>query len=280
VRSSIILAAAAATLLPFAAQAQTVTEGIGDDAAELQSTVDSFRSKLGDLNAPVPQNLDGGRREINWDAAPDAVSDPNPFPGDFFNADFGPRARGIEFTPTGDTTGFLLSSTEASGQPVAFGFGDFFPRFSEERLFSPVGGTTFDITFYNPAKPNQRATTSGFGAVFTGVTFDDTASLSYFDIDGNLLAKEFASASNNGRGLSFLGVSFSTALIAKVIVEGGDRFLSSNGDFDGPAGDAFVFDDFIFGEPIPVGEVPIPGALPLMAAGLGLMGLRRKKKRA
>lgn len=273
-----VLSAVAALLLPLSAQAAPqVISGTGDDAAELQNTVDAFRGVLGDLNAPVPENFSGGRREINWDAAPDAVSDPNAFPGDFFNADVAPRARGIEFTPTGTTTGFLLSSTKDSGQPVAFGFDESFPRFSEERLFAPVGGTTFDITFYNPAKPEQRATTTGFGAVFSGVTFDDTASLSYYDLDGNLLAKEFASSSNGGTGLSFLGVAFSTAIVAKVSVQGGSRFLDKNGDFDGPAGDAFVFDDFIFGEPAPLGEVPIPGALPLMLAGLGLISLGRKR---
>ncbi|MEM7499044.1 MAG: VPLPA-CTERM sorting domain-containing protein [Pseudomonadota bacterium] len=261
-----------------AAPALTVIEATGEDAAAIQSTVDAFRSALGDLNANEPVNNVGGRRQINWDAAPDAISDPNAFPGDFFNANVAPRARGIEFQATGDTTGFLLSSTEASGQPTAFGFPNDFPVFSEERLFSPVGGTTFDVLFFDPANPDQQATTTGLGVVFSGLDFDDTVSMSFFDIDGNLLAEEFASAPESAVGLSFLGVVFDSPVVASVSIAGGGRFLAGNGEFDGPEGDAFVMDDFIFGEPTPVSPVPLPAGAPMLVAALALAGMITRRR--
>ncbi len=278
-----LLPAAFALVLPLAAQASPIVfSGIADDAAGLAPIVDEFREALGANNGNAPVNAGpGGHRSINWDAAPDAISDPNAFPGDFFNADVAPRARGIEFKETGDTTGFLLSATEASGQPVAFGFESFFPRFSEERLFSPVGGTTFDTFFYDPANPEERATTRGLGVVFSGLTFDDTASMSFYDVEGNLIGEEFAKASNDGRGLSFLGLIFDDPIVSYVSFAGGSRFLDRNSDFDGPSGDAFVMDDFIFGEPIPVGDnvapVPVPAPAALLGLGLFALGLLRRR---
>ncbi len=271
-------------LLPITAEAAPVVfSGVGDNAEELAPIVNDFREALGPNNGNAPVNAGpNGHRSINWDAAPDAISDPNAFPGDFFNADFAPRARGIEFKETGNTDGFLLSATEASGQPPAFGFEDFFPTFSPERLFSPVGGTTFDTFFYNPANPEERATTRGLGVVFSGLTFDDTASMSFYDAEGNLLGKEFAQASNNGTGLSFLGLIFDEPVVSYVSFDGGSRFLSENGDFDGPSGDGFVMDDFIFGEPIPVGQdvapVPIPAPAALLGLGLFALGALRRRK--
>ena len=276
-----VLPLAIAALLPLGATAAPVVfSGTANDAAGLAPLVDDFRNALGANNGNAPVNAGpGGHRSINWDAAPDAVSDPNAFPGDFFNADVAPRARGIEFKETGDTTGFLLSATEASGQEPAFGFEQFLPVFSPERLFSPIGGTTFDVSFYNPANPEESATTRGLGVVFSGLDFNDTASMSFYDKYGNLLGREYAQG-NQHDDLSFLGLIFDTPIVSYVSFAGGNRFLQSNGRFGGGNGDGFVMDDFIFGEPIPAGGVAaVPLPLPASLLGFGviaLMGLRRR----
>lgn len=268
---------AAVTLVAPASPAATIFSAAGADAAAIQPTVDGFRAALGDLNPNEPANFSGGRRQIDWDAAPDAVSDPNPFPGNFFNADFAPRARGIEFRETGDTTGFLLSSTEASGQPVTFGFD--FEVFSEERLFSPVGGTTFDVLFFDPANPENAALSSGLGVVFSDVGLDDSVTMSFFDIDGVLLAEESAQAFDGG--LSFLGIVFDDPIVASISFDvGNNRFLVENGVFDGDGDDAVVMDDFIFGEPTPVAPVPLPPAVLLLATTLFASGLTLRRSKS
>ncbi|MEL6893952.1 MAG: hypothetical protein AAFP84_20345, partial [Actinomycetota bacterium] len=43
---------------------------------DITDTVDDFRAALGDLNAFEPVANADGRRQINWDAAPAAISDP------------------------------------------------------------------------------------------------------------------------------------------------------------------------------------------------------------
>src|SRR5688572_8438833 len=62
-----------------------VTSASGVDVAAVQSAVDAFRASLGTLNPNVAGSFGSGRREINWDGVPDAVSSPNPFPSTFFN---------------------------------------------------------------------------------------------------------------------------------------------------------------------------------------------------
>ncbi|QDU56683.1 PEP-CTERM sorting domain-containing protein [Aeoliella mucimassa] len=239
--------------------AQTIREINGTDAASIQDTVDLFRADLGDQNSPAPVNNIGGRREINWDGAPDSVSDPNLFPGDFFNADFSPRARGIEFVPTGETTGFQLSATEASGESIEFGFDAGFTTFSPERLFTPIGDTTFDVLFFDPADPSTPALSTGLGVVFTDVEDVDSTSMTFYDAYDNVLLTRSVLPGSNA-GLSFLGASFDEAIVARVSIIGGLE-----------AFDSVVMDDFIFGEPVPV-SVPEPASVALLSL-VGLGGL-------
>lgn len=238
-----------------------------DTAAGIQDTVEEYRDALGPLNAPAPVNGDpNGRRQINWDAAPNPVSDPNAFPGDFFNADSAPRARGIEFQGVGTTDGFLLSATEASGVPVEFDTPDGFTFFSAERMFTPVGGTEFDVVFFDPANPAERALTRGLGVVFTDVERSGTT-MSFFDSSDSLLWEGEAIAGNNA-SLSFLGAIFDDAEVARV------RINAGIGGFD-----QVVMDDFIFGEPIPASPVPLPAPALMLLGGLAGLGALKSRKR-
>lgn len=259
-----------------AASLQTFTSVSADTAADLQPTVDAFREALGPNNGNAPVNSDpNGRRQINWDAAPDAISDPNPFPGEFFNGDTAPRARGIEFEATGYTTGFQLSSTEASGEPVGFGFPSDFVPFSPERMFTPVGGNTFTVNFFDPADQVTPALSRGLGVIFNDVELADTTSMTLFDRFGNSLASAFAQPGQD-QGLSFLGFIFDEAVIASAAFTVGSRVF--DGTSFGGSGDAVVMDDFIFGEPVPqLAPVPLPASLPALLSAFALFaGLRAR----
>lgn len=253
----------------------TVFEDIGATPDDIRDTVDAFRDALGPNNGNSPVNGDpNGRRQINWDALPDGLSDPNLFPGDFFNGDSAPRARGIEFEATGTTTGFLVSSTESSGVPPAFGFERFLPTFSDERLFAPVGGSTFDINFFDPSDQTTRATVRGFGAVFSGLDFPDTVQMQFLNLADEIIGS-INPLGNEDFDLTFAGALFDTPEIATVRMIGGNRFLDENGRFAGGIGDGFVFDDFIFGEPI-AAQVSAPATLSILLFGMFALVRMRK----
>jgi hypothetical protein len=241
-------AASAAVLVPAAAaQADGIKRtGSGADPASIQAAVDAFRADLGGSNNGGGPPAAAGRREINWDGVPDTAADPNPFPGGFF------LGRGLQLDTAG--TGFKVSAKAASGTPVRFNNPEF-QAFSQERLFSPIGSTTYDSHFFVPGTATS-ATTNGFGAVFTDVDTTGSAKIEYFDAAGSLLDTVVVPASPNG-GLSFAGETFTGGeRVARVrVTSGTTTTLTSD-----PAGqDAVVQDDFIYGEPL-AGKVTLAPA--------------------
>lgn len=254
----------------------TLFEGIGPNAAGIQGVVDAYRGALGALNANTPGSVVGGRREINWDGVPAALSDPGLFPGNFFNANLAGRARGAEFTTPG--TGFLVSASAGGATPIAFGFSGDFTPFSPQKLFAPIGSTITDVNFFVPGSA-IAATVSGFGAVFNDVEAAGTT-LEAFDVSGVSLFTRSILFSANNNTLSFLGIQANAGeRIARVRLTTGTGALLSNGLFE--AGDGVVMDDFIYAEPLATAVIPVPASVLLFGSGLlAMVGLGRKRQSA
>ena len=222
-----------------------IVTGTGD----IMSVVDQYRGLLGENNGGDPGTKGvSGYREINWDSLPDEESAPNFYEPDFFNQPEAPRARGIVLTTPGEGLMVSANANNPSGTLPRFGninpqYTDIFKAFSEEKLFSPIGSNLVVITFFVPGT-NAPASVRGFGAVYTDVDTTHTA-FEYFDKDGNSLGS-FETPICDGC-LSFLGVVFEEAVVARVEVRYGTGALGP----DDEAGDVdvAVMDNFIFGEP-------------------------------
>lgn len=269
--------------------AQVVFAVGGDNsAASIQTVVDDFRNTLGDLNPPDPVSLTDGRRQINWDAAPDGVSAPNAFAGDFFNFNAFPRARGIEFTTTG--SGFQLSATDASGAGINFAninpsYEAEFGTFSAERLFTTVDSNVTEARFFLPGT-DTPATVSGLGVVFTDVDSVGSTQIDLYGLNNQLLTSQTVPAGTVGsQSLSFLGVYFDAGeQIARAVITSGDTNLSAVNS-EGGGIDLVAMDDFIFGEPqgVEQAQVSVPTlsqwAMMLLLVSLMSLGIYQVQKR-
>lgn len=240
--------------------APTVFQAAGPNSASIQSTVDAFRSALGNPNnGNAPGPLVSGRREINWDGG---GADTTTAPVTPFNVFL--NTRGGQFT----TPGIGLSQAPPSGGPqgglaALFGnatYGTEFSTFSPVRLFTPVGSNITNALFFLPgSNGNVPATVSGFGAVFTDVDQPDGSGpgqkhgnrgaktlVEIFGINGELLYSSFVAAAPGHGSLSFIGVKFSDARIASVRITAGDVATGQNDD---RKNDIVMMDDFFYGEP-------------------------------
>ena len=245
--------------------APVIFQAAGPTAESIQGAVDAYRAALGDPNnANNPGPLATGRREINWDGGGgvDATTDPvTPF-NVFLNT------RGGQFT----TPGVGLSQAPPSGgatnglaglfnNPT---YGDTFAAFSPLRLFTPVGSNIPEALFFVPGFMGQfPATVRGFGAVFTDVDESDgigprlrrgnprgdSTRMEYFDRDGRLIFSSFVPASPGDASLSFFGILFEDARIARVRITTGNVAPGPNDDNEH---DIVMMDDFFYSEPQPL----------------------------
>src|SRR6266513_4172538 len=239
-----------------------VFQAAGPDAASIQSSVDAYRAALGNpnnLNNPGP--LQTGRREINWDGGNPNILDTTA-PVTPFNTFL--DTRGSQFT----TPGLGLSQAPPSGGiqgglAVLFGnpsYGKIFRAFSKSRLFTPVGSNITEASFFIPGTNGTvPATVRGFGAIFADVDQPDggpaftrrgdrraSTLIEFFGADGKLLFSSFVPASPGDGSLSFFGIVFDDARIARVRIKTGDVAPGPNDD---ARHDIVVMDDFIYGEP-------------------------------
>jgi hypothetical protein len=233
----------------------TVFQAAGTSAASIQSTVDQFRAALGATNNGNNPGQASGHREINWDGGSptNAATSLSGTPLTAFL-----NTRGANITTRG--SGFVQAP--ASGLADTFGnssYATIFHAFSPLRLFSPIGSNVTVVEFAVPgSNGNTPATTTGFGVVFTDVDSPDgsrpddrtgnrhaSTVIEYFGTHGELLFKSFAPASPGDGNLSFLGVVFDDARIARVKIIAGDAAPGPN---DGSA-DIVMMDDFLYGEP-------------------------------
>ena len=236
-------------LLLFSACSGASEPQIVTGAGDINSAVEEYRALLGENNGGEPGTKGpSGYREINWDTLPDEFSAPNLYEPDFFNAPEAPRARGIVLSTPGEGLMVSANANNPYGVLPRFGninpqYADIFKTFSEEKLFSPVGGSNLvEITFFVPGT-DTPATVRGFGAVYTDVDTAHTA-FEYFDVNGNSLGQFETPIADNG--LSFLGVAFDEPIVFRVQVKYGTVALGPN---DGEGVDVAVMDNFIFGEP-------------------------------
>jgi hypothetical protein len=226
--------------------APVVFEASGATAADIQTSVDDFRTFLGPLNPNTPGSFPSGRREINWDGVPDAFSAPNNLPANFFNAN---SPRGAVFFTLG--TGFQVSADSDNPTNTPTLFGNLHPAlpllfsvFSPQRLFTALDSNVTETLFFVPGSATG-ATVTGFGSVFTDVNRADSTKIEYFDANGQLLfSRNVLPGTTSRKSLSFLGVGFDAGERVFLV-----RIISGNRIPRTPARDVVVMDDFIYAEP-------------------------------
>jgi hypothetical protein len=241
--------------------APIVFQAAGPNTASIQSTVDAYRAELGNPdNRNNAGPLNTGHREINWDGGGgvDITTAPvTPF-NTFLNT------RGSQFT----TPGIGLSQAPPSGGPQGglaalfnnASYASIFKTFSPLRLFTPVGSNVTEAFFFVPgSQGNIPATVSGFGAVFTDVDQPDGSGpaekhgnrhastlMEFFGVNGELLFSSYVPAAPGDGNLTFFGVKFNDARIARVRITTGN---AAPGADDDDKNDIVMMDDFIYGEP-------------------------------
>ncbi len=218
---------------------------------DINAALDQFRDLLGGGQPNTVPGAVGGRREVNWDAVPENLTNNNAFPGDFFGssdpAAANGRKRGLIMTTPGN--GFSISDTNfADINPT---YGDQFKTFSPFKTFIAAGSTITDNFFKIPGT-NTDASVQGFGVVFSDVNNQSSTSMEFYDGERLLGSFKVPNNGNNAPGaFSFLGVFFPNARVTRVRINSGRAPLSStqNDISDGGGEDLVIMDDFIYSEP-------------------------------
>lgn len=218
----------------------TVVTATGD----LTAKVGQFRDLLGPPNGGTAGEQAAGRREISWDGAgANPFNNKDDFPADFFNTN---AKVGAVFTTAG--TGFRNDSTAFAEINPAYATE--FNFFSANKIFSPVGSNQLDQLFRVAGQPTP-AVVRGFGIVFSDVDQADATTIQLFALDGSSLGTYAAPTRSDAGGLSFVGVAYDQAVIARVRITLGTGALGANVNdvTGGGTADLVVLDNVIYGEP-------------------------------
>ena len=217
------------------------------DSLTVADTVNKFRAALGgDLNAPNSPPATSGRREINWDGVPAAVTNVDNFPATFFNVN---SKRGVVMSTPG--TGLRVDSSAFAS--INAGLADQFKAFSPKKLFMAVGSNQLAVDFKVVGTTNTGLV-KGFGVVFSDVDKAAATRVEYFDANGVEIASIASPAHLGAQGFTFVGAVFESPIVARVLITSGEAALSAT-ITDVSAGgtyDLVAMDDFIYGEPQPV----------------------------
>ena len=227
--------------------AYTTYETLGDSVS-IAAKLDEFRAALGGaLNAPNAPPATSGRREINWDGVPAALTNVDNFPAGFFNLN---SKRGAVFTTPG--TGLRIDSTNFAA--INADLGAQFKFFSPKKLFMPVGSNQVDVIF-QLVGTTTSGLVNGFGVVFSDVDRNGSTTVDFYDANDVLIASLKAPNHAGGAQLfSFIGAVFQSSIVARVRITSGDAALTAT-SIDVSAGgtaDLVVMDDFVYGEPQPL----------------------------
>lgn len=218
----------------------TVITATGDITAK----VTDFRNLLGASNGTTAGEQAGGRREVNWDgAAANPFNNRNDFPANFFNTTV---KAGAVYTTAG--TGFRNDSTFfAEVNPT---YAAQFNFFSANKIFAPIGSNQLDQLFQVAGQPTP-ALVRGFGIVFSDVDVADKTTVEFFAQDGSSLGTYASPVRSDASGLSFVGVAYENAIIARVRITLGTGALGAgvNDITAGGTADLVVLDNVIYGEP-------------------------------
>lgn len=220
----------------------TVTTATGDQPTVL-AALNGFKTALGGANNnAIAGTQPSGFRAVNWDGVAGASTQVNTFAPEAFSN----RGLFMETDGTGfrvDTTGFVAFQNVTAG--------NFLP-FSGNRLFASVGSPRMDALFNVPGTLATPATVKGFGVVFVDNEAAGSAKIEPFDAQDRSLGVFSAPVTGNGQ-FSFVGVTFDSAVVARVRITAGTDALGAAAEPAGPgaggAVDLVVMDDFVFGEP-------------------------------
>ena len=218
-------------------------------SGDISSALNDFRNLLGTLN--TAPGAGPGRREINWDAVPAALTNNNLFPGNFFGASDpalpNARKRGLISTTPG--VGFSISDNDFSF--INPKYQDQFNAFSLPKTLIAAGSNITDNFFKLPGTETD-ATVQGFGVIFSDVNNASSTSLEFYNGDRLLGSFKVPNVGNNNPGgFSFLGVYFPNEKVTRVRIYSGSAPLSATQDdlSDGGGEDLVIMDDFIYSEP-------------------------------
>jgi hypothetical protein len=248
-----VLALAATTLFTSCKKDDTVQEpavkaNLFTASGDINAKLTDFRNQLGTTLNTAP-GATGGRREINWDAVPAALTNVNNFPLDFFGSADPALANGRKrgFVLLGGAN-FRVDSTDFIDLDASFGAQ--FDAFSPKKLFAYTTNVVTEAVFKVPGSTTD-ATIKGFGVIFSGVDNPQSTYIEYFN-GSKSLGVYYAPVRAVGSSFSLLGVYFPDEKITKVKITVGSATLASGiRDISvGGTADLVVMDDFLYDEPV------------------------------